>query len=230
MIMKTTTISIFLICLICCVSVNGENPLKKLKTTKAEKENIFKEGSCAGIFTDITFYGGKPVNGYGISIEPSINEYISLNYKFALNYRGKENFSVHGNPGSVASPYMISRINVADSNNGGWVVLGILSLLIPEGVNFKYIPDGYSQIAFAGYLNPIGVDYTRQKPGEDKSLYMSGEIGAKAYFVVKNGLYLNAFGGLRTIYGFKNFGLSVGIQAGWVIGYSKKPESDRIYY
>lgn len=228
--MKTWKLIILIIYLIYSISAKAGKPFKKFAETKAETENIFKEGWCAGIFTDITFYGGKPVNGYGISIEPSINEYISLNYKFALNYKGDENFSIHGNPGSVASPYMISRISVADSNNGGWVVLGILALLIPEGVNFKYVPDGYSQIAFAAYLNPIGVDYAKKKPTDERSLYMSGELGAKAYFVVKKGIYLNAFGGIRTIYGFQNFGLSVGIQAGWVIGFNKKSESERIYY
>lgn len=227
--MKITRLYIFVICFIYSASVDGGKPLKKFNYKKAETENIFKEGWCAGVFTDITFYGGKPVNGYGISIEPTINEYISLNYKFALNYRGSENFSVHGNPGSVVSPYLFSMINSSDSNNGGWVVLGILALLIPEGVNLKFIPDGYSQIAFAGYINPIGIDYARKNPGTDKSLYMSGEIGAKAYFVVKNGLYLNAFGGIRSIYLFKYLGLSVGIQAGWVIGTNKKPEEKQIY-
>ena len=228
--MKTTPIHIFLIILFFCTFANAGNPLKKYNNTKTDNENIFKEGWCAGPFTDITFYGGKPVIGYGISIEPSINEYISLNYKFAVNFRGSENFSVHGNPGTVASPYMLSQINLADSNNGGWIVLGILALLIPEGVNFKYVPSGYSQIAFAAYLNPIGVDYAKQKPTDKRSLYMSGELGAKAYFIVKKNIFLNAFGGLRTIYGFKIFGFTVGIQAGLVIGANKKSETERIYY
>ena len=228
--MKTIALYILIFCV--CFQISGKtgNPYKKYQEAKTETENIFSEVWCTSIFTDITFYGGKPVNGYGISIEPSITDYLSLNYKFALNYRGKDNFSVHGNPGSVVSPFMFSMINLADSNNGGWIVLGIVSLLIPEGVNFKYIPDGYSQLAFAAYINPIGVDYAKKRPELKRYLFMSGEIGAKAYFVVKKSFFLNAFGGIRTIYGFKNVGLSVGFQAGWVFGSSTNSTQERVYY
>ncbi len=209
-------IALFMVCIFCFSSTAG-HPLKKFNLND-DKENIFDDGSCISLFTDITFYGGKPVNGYGISFEPKINEYLSLNYKFALNYRGSDEFSVHGNPGTVVAPYWLSTINPDDTNKTGQIVLAVISLLIPEGVNFKYKPDGFSKIIFAGYFNPLGIDYARRRPEMDRTIYMSGELGGKAYFIVQKNIFVCAFGGFRSIYSFGKVGFSVGIHAGMVLG------------
>lgn len=215
-------ILILVISLICffygfAIPVFAGQPAGK-KYFKTGVDNIFNEGSCVSLFTDITFYGGKPVNGYGISFEPCINDFLSLNYKFALNYRGSEEFSVHGNPGTVVAPFWLSEITPDDTNKTGKIVLAVISLLIPEGVNFKYQPAGFSKIIVAGYLNPIGVDYARRRPDMDRTIYMSGELGAKVYFAVRYNIYVSTFGGVRSVYSFGKAGFTVGVNAGMILG------------
>ncbi|MBI5218258.1 MAG: hypothetical protein HY958_04940 [Bacteroidia bacterium] len=194
---------------------------------KSNTENMFERGFLTSFSPDITFYPGQIINGFGINMEPSINEYLSLNYRFALNYDKGENFSIHGNPGTVVSPFMFSLALSADSNRAGWVFLGFLTLLLPEGVNFKYIPSSYSKMAFSAYLNPFGVDYARRLEGLPKTLYMSGEAGIKACFSIGGDFYFGAYGGIRTIYRFQKLGFTAGINIGLKI--QRKEETNKTY-
>ncbi len=190
------------------------NPL--IKSEKTATSSIFQTGWTAALSPDLTFYGNQQIWGLGISFEPSVTDFLSLNYKFSLNYKKNNLYSIHGNPGTVVSPYMFMFALEADSNRGGWVVLSLLTLLLPEGVNFKVHPHNFSQFSFSIYINPFGIDYARRLETLPKTIYMSGETGIKTYFQIKDNFFAGAYGGIRSIYRFGKLGFTAGFQIGYV--------------
>src|SRR3989339_790305 len=207
-----------LFCFLCfsffIANIYAGNPL--VKSGKSTSSSIFQTGWTAALTPDLTFYGNQQVWSMGISFEPSVTDFLSLNYKFSLSYKDNKLYSVHGTPGTVVSPYMLMFALEADSNRGGWVFLSILTLLLPEGVNFKIHPRNFSQFAFSIYVNPFGVDYARRLETLPKTIYMSGETGIKAYFQVKDNFFAGAYGGIRGIYRFGKLGFTAGFQIGYV--------------
>lgn len=174
--------------------------------------NLFEEGTLIYFSPDLTFYGKQNVYGFGIGIEPSINEKLSLNYKFAFNITNSKIFSLHGTPGTVVSPYFIGQA-VTDSSNGYWF-LAVITLLIPEGINIKFQPAGYNNISYAIYINPFGVDYAKRLPELPHTIYPSGEVGFKSRFIINKNIFLGAYGGARSIYRFGKVGFTFGINVG----------------
>ena len=210
---------LLLIFIIPYLSFCGE-PIKKKWTPEKNEGNIFEDAWPIAFSTDLTFYNGRDnVSSFGLIFEPSVTEWLSLNYKFSLNFHKGNLFTIHGTPGTVVSPYFISEAIVADTaTRGGYVLLSILSLLIPEGVNFKFIPQKYDNFAFSIYVNPLGIEYASREEGLPSTIYVSGETGIKTQFLFKGNIYLSAYGGVRAIYSFGKYGFTGGASIGILLG------------
>lgn len=182
-----------------------------------------------GAGTDISFYKSEIANGFAINFEPSVTTWLSLNYRFSVNTINNKFFSLHGNPGLVVSPYFFSLALSNDSNRTGFVFLGFISLLLPEGVNLRYVPESNPKISFSVFINPLGVDYARQNTSSDLKLYMSGELGLKANFAITDMIFFSGFAGLRSVYLLNKTGFSAGITAGLIIPRNSEKTGKFVY-
>lgn len=132
-----------------------------------------------------------------IQFEGSVGDKVSLNYKLLLGGSTNQTLYVHAPVGAAAGVLLLKTF--AGSELRVVNALGIILLVIPEGITFY--PNPESRIRTGVYIAPLGCDYW-VKNKDYEYFRFSGEIGGKVKIPLsKDGsIDLQLQGGIRYLY------------------------------
>lgn len=133
----------------------------------------------------------------GFQADIKVSDNIALSYKFLIGGSTGKTLYAHAPVGSAAGVVLLNSLSGLNSKfvNG----LGILLIIIPEGIT--YYPDPDKRIKAGMYLTPLGCDYWYRNPNYEY-FRMSGEAGGKMKIPVDDNekVYFQLNAGVRYLY------------------------------
>ncbi|BDS13313.1 hypothetical protein [Aureispira anguillae] len=141
----------------------------------------------------------------GIGFNYWFSDHIAINYECQLGYDNRYGFAMNTGWGQVAAGFLFSEFGGSTAGDVLGVV-GILALIIPEGVTFAINPD--DDLVFMPYLIPFEAHYLQQ----DKPRFRcAGEVGLKMHYRLGDYWALRPKIGVRYLYSKQRLGIEVGL-------------------
>jgi hypothetical protein len=154
-------------------------------------------------------------NNFSLNFEVIVHNNIGLNYNFDLLFRNDNVHQIHAPMGLIGGPLLmlagLASGSDSTSSGGGLVLLGVLLLVLPDGVSF-HIPAGY-QWDISPYANLLGIDFIKNRTSNENWIKYACSFGARVNYVLKDKYTFSGFLETR-----KTAGIPLGIGGGFGIG------------
>lgn len=202
--MKLTLCSLFLFCLL---ATPAQAQLTSHDANLSLKYSLGKVDSAQ-------------YNNFGFQAEFFVNKYIGLNYNFDFIYRN-DNFRQHHTPlGLIGGPILIGlgvtkMIDGDSTTRGGMAIVGLLVLVVPDGVSF-HIPVNPSW-DISPYANLVGIDFIKNRETNEKSIKYAMSFGSKFTYTANNFITFSAFAETRKTASVP-WALGAGVGVGILLG------------
>jgi hypothetical protein len=160
-------------------------------------------------------------NNYSLTAEFIIHNHFGLNYNFDWMYRSDNIRQVHTPMGLIGGPFLIVKSlanSIGDSTGsakGAGIILGILILILPDGLSY-HIPIAYNW-DLSPYANLLGLDFIKNKNTNDNFLKYACSFGVKSTYCLSDRITLSGFLETRQAARF-GWGFAGGIGVGFVFG------------
>lgn len=109
--------------------------------------------------------------------ELPVGDNFTLNYKFLIGGNSDRAFYVHAPIGAASGAVLMKELGGANTKIIN--TLGVLLMIIPEGVTFYPNPDNDVRVGI--YVSPLGSDYWYKRSNYEY-FRLSGEAGGKVKF------------------------------------------------
>jgi hypothetical protein len=138
---------------------------------------------------------GRFTQSFGLQLEWFVSDLISLNYNFDGGFNIDRKFYFHMPLGTWFASYPFSTY--ANTGQNFWLYASVISLVIPEGINFNIRPSETMMIS--PYIAPLGVYYERRIENDNRS-FEAGFSGGLKFSVSKENLFFAPYAGMRSLY------------------------------
>lgn len=130
----------------------------------------------------------------GINLTFFIGERWGLEYNFSIGATSDRKFYAHSPFGAAAGVWLLA--NIADGDGDFWGVLGIILILVPEGISYAIPLPENSALKFK--VNPLGFDYLKKNAEEE--IHFSGEASIKYKINISGNTFFAIEAGIRDFY------------------------------
>lgn len=172
-----------LVLLVLVLSFNGNSQLSQ------SKFNLYGKYS-------VGYLGTASYQDIGLTGEWLVHEKVGILYNFDLTYRSDNFRQIHAPMGLVGGPLVmgigLGKAWDGDSTtNGGLILVGVLMLLVPEGVSYHQ-PLGY-RWDISPYANLLGLDFIKNRTNGEKFIKYSCSFGVRGTYVWREKFTLSPF-------------------------------------
>lgn len=159
-------------------------------------------------------------SSYSMQLEVFVNKYIGINWNLDYLLRKDQVRQVHVPLGLIGGPLLMGMgfAKMADGDSttkGGLVIVGILALVLPDGISFN-IPIRNSW-AVSPYANLLGIDFVKNQLTNEKNIKYAVSFGTKVTYMVRERFTVAGFVETRKT-GSIPWGLGAGAGIGMLFG------------
>lgn len=160
-------------------------------------------------------------SNYGFQAEIALSDHFGINYNFDLIQRTDNVRQFHAPMGLLGGPILIaagfSNAFDGDTTSSGIVpiVLGVLMLTMPDGVNF-HLPLSPT-VDMAIYANVLGIDFIKNRTTDESTIKYAASFGTKFTYVVRERFMVAGFAETRKTAGIP-WSIGGGVGVGVLLG------------